>query len=401
MAEMKLRPSATLAINEKCLELKAQGRDIYHFGFGQSPFPVPQILVEALQRHAHRKEYLPVRGLMSLREQVARFHQARDGQEHSPERILIGPGSKELIFLVMLTFEGTVLLPSPSWVSYQPQAVLAKRPYRWLDCRPEDRWLLRPEVLEEAARDIEGPKLLLLNSPGNPTASSFTAEQLKALGEVCAGHGITILSDEIYGEVHHRGEHRSPAEFYRRGTLVSSGLSKWAGAGGWRLGTMSFPAEHADWADRVAIAASETYTSASSPIQWAAVEAYKDDPSLKNYLHWSRKLLAAAGGYVAQHLDLPKADGGFYLFPRFQPKERFSGSPELAHYLLEELGVALLPGEVFGRPESELGFRLAYVNFDGEEALERAPDLPEERWIDELMPRLKKGVDRLAEWANR
>lgn len=396
---MKLRPSATLAINEKCLELKSLGRDIYHFGFGQSPFPVPVKLVEALRSHAHRKEYLPVRGLLSLREQVAEFHRARDGQEHSAERVLIGPGSKELIFLVMLTFDGTILLPSPSWVSYQPQAVLAQRPYRWLECRAEDRWLLRAEVLEEAAASVPGPKMVLLNSPGNPTGSAFSAEQLGELAEVCRRHQITILSDEIYGEVHHAGGHKSPRQFLPQATIVSSGLSKWAGAGGWRLGTMSFPAPLSGWADRVAIAASETYTSASSPIQWAAVEAYRDDPELRNYLHWSRRLLAAAGGYVAAQLQLPQADGGFYLFPSFQPRKSYSGSTELANVLLEELGVALLPGEVFGRPESELVFRLAFVNFDGEAALQKAPDLPEKQWVSELMPRLKKGVDLLADWS--
>ncbi len=131
-AVQDLGHSATLAINERCQRMLADGREVIRLGFGQSPFPVPEVVVDELRRQAHRKAYLPVQGLPELRQAVAGFLERTEGLSYSPEQVLIGPGTKELMFLLQFVCEAELLLPSPSWVSYAPQAGITGRPVHWL-----------------------------------------------------------------------------------------------------------------------------------------------------------------------------------------------------------------------------------------------------------------------------
>lgn len=376
-----LVPSATLAINERSLALIKAGKKVFRFGFGQSPFPVPEEVVKELKKHAREKDYLPVKGLWALREAVAKFHQRTQGLQFSAGDILIGPGSKELIFNLQLAFDGDILLPSPSWVSYEPQARISGKKVHWIDTQPSDKWCLTPKALENICRKLTGRrKFLLLNYPNNPSGTTYTADQLKALAAIAREHKLLILADEIYGEVHHDGAHHSIAEFYPEGTIISGGLSKWCGAGGWRLGTMAFPSGYLWLQDAVAIIASETYTSVSAPVQYAAVRAFADSPAIGHYLNSCRNILKGVGNYVFSHLNscyvkMPAPEGGFYLFPSFDTHKdhlKTKGiytSTDFCERLLEDTGVALLPGIAFGRPAEELTTRLSFVDFSGNRAL--------------------------------
>ena len=140
--------SPTLAINEQSKQLQAKGKHIYRMGLGQSPFPVPTPVVEALKMHAHEKDYLAVSGLELLRKAVARFHRHIDGVDISPRNVLIGPGSKELMFLLQLVYYGDIILPTPCWVSYAPQAKIIGRNIRLIHTTFENKWLITPEQLE-------------------------------------------------------------------------------------------------------------------------------------------------------------------------------------------------------------------------------------------------------------
>jgi aspartate aminotransferase len=247
-------------------------------------------------------------------------------------------------------------------------------------------WQLQPERLAElCAEDPQRPRILILNYPSNPTGRTFIPDELERLAEVAERNGVVLLSDEIYGELHHRGEHVSIARFYPEGTIISSGLSKWCGAGGWRLGTFLFPPNMRWLLDAMAAAGSETFTSTSAPIQHAAVTAFEGGPVIERYLADSRRILAALGQWIAAELSdaglhCPSPAGGFYLFPDFSPLAEvlaargIHDSPTLCRRLLDETGVAILPGSEFGRPGSELTARLAYVNFDGTAALAALAD---------------------------
>ncbi|MGK0441899.1 MAG: aspartate aminotransferase [Pseudohongiellaceae bacterium] len=373
--------SATLAINERSKELQASGRKVHRLGLGQSPFPVPPRVTNALRKHAGEKDYLPVRGLPTLRKAVAEFHRRHDDINCSQDDVLIGPGSKELMFILQLTYKAELLIPAPSWVSYAPQAQILGSNARWISTQADNNWQMTPDALEAACKiNPEQPKLLILNYPSNPTGHSFTKGQLIALTHVARANNVLILSDEIYGLLDHQGEHLSIARFYPEGTIVSSGLSKWCGAGGWRLGTFLFPPKLRWLLDAMAIVASETYTSVSAPIQYAAVAAFEEGDDIKIYLDKSRRVLRSLAKHLCDRLRsidiaVTSPKGGFYLFPDFEKyRETFkqrgiTTSTQLCEMLLNEAGVAMLPGSDFGRPEGELTVRLAYVDFDGEHVL--------------------------------
>lgn len=409
--------SATLSIQERCRCLTNEGVQVTNFGLGQSPFPVPKPVVEALRLHAHEKEYLPVRGLPALREAVAGFHRRLDGIDASGELVLVGPGSKELMFLLQMAFYGELVLPSPCWVSYGPQARILGKQIRVIQTRYEDRWRLSADALEgflAAEKDEGRPRILVLNYPGNPDGLTYDEAQLRGIAGVARKWNVVVLSDEIYGQIHHRGEHVSIARFYPEGTILSSGLSKWCGAGGWRLGTMTFPPALAWLLEAMAFVASETYTSVSAPIQHAAVHAFKGGVEIERYLRNARRVLAGLGRRSSRILQesgirVHDPEGAFYLFLDFGPhralleRRGIRTGHDLCERLLTEAGVALLPGNVFERSPDELTARLSYVNFDGAAALAASEAIaPHEELQDGFFEQhcmsTLRGCLRVGEW---
>jgi len=407
--------SATLAINEKSAELVAQGRDIIRFGLGQSPFPVPGAVVESLRQHAAEKDYLPVQGLAPLRESVAAWHERHSGFSTTAADIVVGPGSKELLYQVQLALDAELVLPSPCWVSYAPQARIARSPVAVLETTWEDRWRLDPERLaHHCAKETGRCRILLLNYPCNPTGLTYTHTELEALAAVAAEHGVIIAADEIYGPLQHAGHHRSIAGWYPEGTIVTGGLSKWCGAGGWRLGTAAFPSGLKEVRKAVQAVASETFTSVSAPIQYAAITAFEGSEAIDDYLARCRRLLSALGDQCveilrASGLRVHDPEGGFYLLLDLRPLAEplaargITTGAQAADRLLEETGVALLPGEEFNRPKGELSLRMAYVAFDGAAALAACENLPANAPLDTAFlertcgPTLE-GVRRIRDW---
>lgn len=414
---VRLHPSATLAINEKVARLRDEGRRIYHLGFGQSPFPIPEPVVAALKANAFRKAYLPVKGLPELREAVAHYHRRLDGLAITADDVLIGPGTKQLIFLLQLTYGADLVIPSPSWVSYEPQAALLGRQVRWVDTR-DSGWRMTAGSLEGVcAEDPSRARLLILNYPGNPTGLALGAVELEAIARVARKYGVLILADEIYGELNHAGTHVSIARYYPEGTIVSSGLSKWCSAGGWRVGSLCFPRALSWLLDAMAVVASETYSAVSAPIQYAAVTAYQPTHEIERYVFQSRRILGALARLVrdrlhANRLDVFPPEGGYYLFVDFTPYAEALGrgqvltSPQLCDRLLDDTGVALLPGVDFGRPATELTCRLAYVDFNGAECLEAAAGIPDsgelsEAFLRKYCPNVLAAVDAIAAWLHQ
>ncbi len=390
-----LPPSATLAINERSDQLIAAGREVFKLGLGQSPFPVPDAVVAALRAAAPQKDYLPVRGLRPLRETVADFLQRRHGIERARRQVLVGPGSKDLIFITQLAYAGELLVPSPSWVSYAPQARIIGRRVTWLQTDLAHDWKLQPGTLEAHCAANPGlPRLLILNHPNNPTGVNCSEAELAALADVARRHQVLVVSDEIYADLDHEGHTSSIAHHYPEGTVVSTGLSKWCGAGGWRLGLFSFPVELEWLCGAMAAIASETYTSVSAPIQYAAIRAFEGGPEIDGYLEHCRSILRTLGR------------GAFYLFPDFEAHRArlaargVADSPSLTERLLEDTGVATLPGSVFGRPRTELTLRLSYVDFDGAAALAaaRAGETVDEAFIRRHCPRTLAAIERIADW---
>ena len=144
-----LKPSSTLAINETSRKLEEQGKKIFKFGFGQSPFKVPQDVVEELKNNAHQNKYLPMQGLSELRDAVAKHNSSKKDYSYKSENVIIGPGSKELMFLLHVIFDGEIILPAPSWVSYAPQAILGRNKVQILQTKKENNWFPSGKEIEE------------------------------------------------------------------------------------------------------------------------------------------------------------------------------------------------------------------------------------------------------------
>lgn len=407
--------SPTLAINELSRRLIKEGRRVFRLGLGQSPFPIPEPVTQTLRDNAHQKDYLSVHGLEELRQAITVYFHHRHGLTTDWQNILIGPGSKELMFLLQLAYYGDLIIPIPSWVSYAPQAHIVGRPVRWINTSRDNGWLITPEDLEQICyHDPTKPRIVALNYPNNPTGKTYSEEMLKELAEISRKYHIILLSDEIYGELDFSGNYSSVARYYPEGTIISSGLSKWCGAGGWRLGLFAFPYELHWLRKGMAAVASETFTSTSAPIQYAAVQAFQGGEWLETYLENSRMILSALAEYCRRQLGqagvmVEKADGGFYLFPDFSQaenllaKKRIHSSEAFCNGLLNETGVAILPGSAFGLDSNDILARLAFVDFDGAQALQALSDLGPDGAIDEAFlttncERVTTGVNRICDW---
>ena len=393
-----LKLSATLRMNEISRELESRGKKVFKFGFGQSPFQVPDDVVSELKNNAYQNKYLSMQGLPELREAIAKFVSLKKNYAYKAENILIGPGTKELMFLLHILFDGEVLIPTPSWVSYEPQAILGRNKVHWIETTREKNWFPTAEDIEKVIlKNKEKNYLLFLNSPNNP--SGQICENLKEISELVKKNNILVLSDEIYSELSFQDNFKSISNFCPEQTIISNGLSKWCGAGGWRLGHFVIPNELTKLKNSLKVLASETFSAVSAPIQYAAIAAYKNDHSL--YLNNSREILKLVGEYVYDNLKsnkvlINKPQGGFYIMPEFLDK-KFKNSEEMCANLLNDTGVAILPGSDFGFSKDRLIARLSFTDFDGKNFMD---NLSKEKKLDyslinKFAPKVVEGTKRL------
>jgi aspartate aminotransferase len=398
-----LKPSATLAINEESNRLEKIGKKVFKFGFGQSPFPIPEKIVIKLKDNANKNKYLPMQGLEELRSAIANNLNRTNNNNFNSDNIIIGPGTKELMLLTQIAFDGEILLPAPSWVSYEPQANIVKNKVHWIQTLSENNWFPTAEQIENKINSIKNKNLLLfLNSPNNP--SGTVCKNLKEIAKISKKYNLIVLSDEIYSKLSFNNNYQSISNFYPEGTIVSTGLSKWCGAGGWRLGFFAIPNELSNLKNSIKVLCSESFTSVSAPIQYAAVEAYEGDYS--NYLNKVKKILFNIGMFVYENLksnvtNISKPEGGFYLFPEFL-NAKFLSSSDMCKDILDKTGVALLPGSDFGLDKKKMVARLSYTDFDGSIFLENTSGSKnlDRADLKKYAPNIVEGTLKLKEWSN-
>ena len=400
---LKLKESSTLVINEKSKELINQGKKVYQFGFGQSPFPVPEKIVEALKDHAHRKEYLPIQGLPKLREAISNYLQNKTGNSYPKENILITPGSKEAMLLMHIAFNGEIIIPAPGWVSYEPQAQIGSNKVHWLETSRANNWFPTADELEKKIKKIGKKKnlIFILNSPNNP--SGAVCSNLKELAKVARKYKIIVLSDEIYTDLIFEKNYNSISKYYPELTFITGGLSKWCGAGGWRLGFLAVPNKLTDFLSCLKSLASESYSTVNTPTQFAATEAYSGN--YEEYKNKVKGILNALGDYVYNNLKSNKVlisppQGAFYLMPEFKNK-KYKNSSKLCEVILKETGVAMLPGSDFGFKPKKMLTRLSYTDFNGTEFFKNVTNYNsiDDDMIKKYAPNVVEGVSKLSNWA--
>ncbi len=400
----KLNLSATLEINEISKKLEKEGKNVIKFGFGQSPFQVPKVVVEELRKNAEKKSYLPIQGLEKLREAIAIYESKKKDKNFTSDQIIIGPGSKELMFLLHICFDGEIILPAPSWVSYKPQSIIADNKFHWIETKAENNWYPTAETIEKLILKNKNKKyLLILNSPNNP--SGQICNNLLEISEIVKKYEITVLSDEIYSELTFDESYESISKYCFNNVIISNGLSKWCGAGGWRLGYFLIPDNLSQLKNSMKVLASETFSSVSAPIQYAAISAFKNDHT--DYVLKSKKILKGISEYVYKNLKsnnviMNKPMGGFYIMPEFLNKS-FKNSSEMCTDLLNKKSVAILPGSEFGFLNDRMIARLSFTDFDGYNFMSKI-DLNtniDDNLIKKYAPNIIEGISRINEWVEK
>lgn len=416
------KPSATLAINELVNRMWADGKTVWHFGFGESRLPVHEKVLEALRRHAVQKNYLPIQGLRELREAIAANFSSSLGRSINPEQVIVGPGSKSLIFAIQMALGSALILPTPSWVSYRPQAEMLGLPCRYLPgCFAENYEIHLDDIHQTIQSTQAENKLLILNNPNNPSGQVFSSEVAARLAAVCHKHRTWILSDEIYSRLNHGQAHtESLSTSYPEGTIISSGLSKHMSLGGWRLGLAIVPDTNhgSQLMSALCAVAGEVWSSVPAPIQHAAITAFSSDPDLKAHIDdcsqihrirttWLRSQLTQMG------IQCTATRGGFYFIANFDTfrdalwRHGITTNDELAVHLLDHFQIATLPGSEFGIARDEFSLRIAtsYIDMETDrqareimDAYQRGTD--EETLIDRYHPGMKAAVGQFQRFIN-
>ena len=307
------------------------------------------------------------------------------------------------MLLIHLAFNGEIIIPAPGWVSYEPQAEIGANKVHWLETSRTNNWFPTGKELEKKIRSIGKKKnlILIVNSPNNP--SGTVCEKLEDLAKVAKKYKLTVLSDEIYTDLTFSNEYDSISKFYPELTFITGGLSKWCGAGGWRLGFLVVPKKLTQFLKSLKSLASESYSTVNTPTQYASVEAYAFE--YENYKLKVRAILKAVGNYVYNNLKsnnilIAPPQGAFYLMPEFKIK-KYKTSSKLCEAILKDTGVAMLPGSDFGFSPRKMLTRLSYTDFDGAEFFKKVTNcsMIDDEMIKKYAPNVVEGVNKLSNWA--
>ncbi|MFQ6678354.1 MAG: pyridoxal phosphate-dependent aminotransferase [Fidelibacterota bacterium] len=376
--------SPTLVMNEQVNAMWAAGKDVLHLGFGESRFPVHPTLSSALQENASRQSYLPSLGLPELRDTIARYYSKKHGNAFNGDQIITGVGSKSLLYAMIQSIDGDLLLPKPSWVSYSSIAKLTGRSVQRFLLDAEREYYLNVDLLEfaytESIQNGLSPKMLILNSPSNPVGNVASVDELKSVAKWAKDKGLYILSDEIYSLVTHGGyTHHSIADYYPEKTIIFGGLSKHLSLGGWRVGMAILPKGNVgtSLSDSFQAIAGCVWSCVPAPIQYAAVFAYSGNKEIEAYINTCTAIHEIRTHYIYHSLidlgfEIPKPSGGFYLYPSFKnwkdtlKKMGIFSCTDLSTYLLSNYGIASLPGSAFGDNPENLALRLSTSFLDME-----------------------------------
>lgn len=262
-------------------------------------------MIDELAAHAHEKDYLHVQGLLPLRQEIARFYEKYTKYPISAENVVVGPGSIENLFVFQQVFNGNLITPNPTWVSYGPQAKLADNNHYWIEAYKDGEFEFNCQQFDETLTKLAGQNnYLFLTYPNNPMGITIGREKLKEIAAICRRHGCYVVSDEIYSEQSFIEEgHTSISEFYPERTIISNGISKWLGAGGWRIGFMIIPDGMRPVIDAMNMYNSEMCSGTASPIQWGTKKGFEDTQEMRDYFANTKKILMTLSTMFRRTLD--------------------------------------------------------------------------------------------------
>ncbi|RZI47792.1 pyridoxal phosphate-dependent aminotransferase [Rickettsiales endosymbiont of Peranema trichophorum] len=369
-----IKPSATLAITSKAMKLKAEGKDIISLSIGEPDFDTPDFIKQKGKEaiDGGKTKYTPVDGIMELKAAICQKFKAENDLEYAVEQITVGCGAKQVIFnaLFALVDPGDeVIIIAPYWVSYKEMVTIAEGKSIFVECKMEDNFKLRPEVLEAAITDRT--KCVILNSPNNPTGAVYTKEELCGLAQVLLKYPhVYIIVDDIYEHLVY-----DQMDFYtiaqvepslKDRVFMVNGMSKGYGMTGWRVG---YGAGDLEIIKAINTIQSQMTSNTCSVSQYAALEALK---GTKQHINQNKSIFQSRRDLAFEALkDIPgmkctKPQGAFYIFAdcsgffkrKAQSGNIIENSTDFAMYLLEYASVAVVQGIEFGM---EGFFRISYA----------------------------------------
>jgi aspartate aminotransferase len=399
---------------------RSRGQPVLPLAFGEAGLPVHPALRDALAAATAANGYGPVAGHPALRSAAAGYWERR-GLRTSPGQVVCGPGSKPLLFGLLLAIGGDVALPRPSWVSYAAQAAMIGIHPHLVPAPAGEGGIPDPAALAAAAGAAAAAgrpiRSVLVTLPDNPTGRLARPATVAALCEVAAAYEMVIICDEIYRDLVHDPAMPllSPAEAAPARTVITAGASKNLALGGWRIGVARMPAGplgHRLCRSLLGVG-SEIWSAPAAPVQQAATLAFSDSPPISRRIASSRALHASiaravAGVCTAAGLVVPPPQAAFYVYPDFEPwrdhlrsRYQVTTAAGLARLLLRRYGAATLPGSAFGEPPGALRLRLATALLYGDtpqqqEAALTAPDPTTLPWIAAALTQLGEILADLA-----
>ena len=390
------------------------GFGYYGFAFGQSPFQVPRLVQEALIKNVNKGAYAPVPGIPELRNAISKYNKHYFGMDIAPERIYVGPGTKELIFNLLEVLHGTVILPTPAWLGYLPQIRFLKKNYHMLPARANKK--ISPNDLRKLALRLQDrQKILILNNPHNPTGLLYDELELEEIADVCREQKIIVISDEIYAQTTYDfSKFVSMGKIYPEGTFVTNGLSKSHAAGGYRLGYVIFPQHAVDLKTQFKKILATEYTAVSTPIQHAAVAGFEISREMDEYFDVTRSIHHIMSEYTYHTLSAiegvktTKPNATFYLLADFNSfatelqKAKIYTSQKLSESLIvHPYHTAIVGGDSLVLERTDFSARIAYVDYDGEKVyqkyLENKPKTSSEKleFVKNNAPKVVAGLEMI------
>ncbi len=355
-----VKPSPTLAITARAAEMRAAGKDVIGLGAGEPDFDTPDHIKEAAIQAIHNgfTKYTAVDGTASLKQAVINKFKRENNLEYKPEQILVSCGGKQSFYNLaqaLLDPGDEVVIPAPYWVSYPDMAILAGGVPVFINAGADQSFKITPQQLEAAITNKT--RLVVINSPSNPTGMAYSAEELAALGDVLKEHPkIVVATDDMYEHIRWSKDPfvniLNVCPELEPQTLVLNGVSKAYSMTGWRIGYAGGPADVIKAMKKI----QSQSTSNPTSISQVAAQAALDGP--QDFIQDMLVAFKQRHDYVVERLnnipgiDCMPTDGTFYCFPSvkeaLQRIDTVSTDVELAEYLIEKAGVALVPGSAFG-----------------------------------------------------
>jgi aspartate aminotransferase len=357
----ELQPSATLAVTALCREMRSAGRDVLDLSAGEPDFRTPEFVSSAGIAAINQgfTQYTPVPGTPALRKAVAAQITRMTGRKADPAGVVVSTGAKQALFNVCFSLFGPgddVLVPAPYWTSYPEILTLARA--QAVPVPGDPAHALKVDVARLEAAATPATRGLILNSPNNPTGSVYDRTELDAIMLWAAERDLWVISDEIYNRLYYEGERATSVmdldDSLLQKTVLVDGVSKTFAMTGWRIG---FSYSSPELASTFSSLQSQVTSGASSPAQAAAVAAYQDEDrvheAVKAMVRVFRRRRQHAADALRQALpdaDFSMPDGAFYIFFRVDSyyDDTRNGSVAFCNDLLEQTGVALVPGDAFG-----------------------------------------------------